>query len=91
MKKELQRVLGGVHTQIAVRQEGRIHTLPVYDRDGKGGFFQHEKVIAVSYTHLDVYKRQGFSVRDTTPAATLEVMTRNVPGIAEAIRAGLGE
>ena len=34
-----------VHTQIAVRQEGRIHTLPVYDRDGKGGLFQHEKVI----------------------------------------------
>ena len=29
----------------------------------------------------------GFSVRDTTPEATLEVMTRNVPGIAEAIRA----
>lgn len=29
----------------------------------------------------------GFSERDTTPEATLEVMTRNVPGIAEAIRA----
>lgn len=29
----------------------------------------------------------GFSVRDVTPEATLEVMTRNAPGIAEAIRA----
>lgn len=28
----------------------------------------------------------GFSVRDTTPEATLEIMTRNAPGIAEAIR-----
>lgn len=28
----------------------------------------------------------GFSERDTTPEATLEVMTRNAPGIAEAIR-----
>ena len=30
----------------------------------------------------------GFSVRDCTPEATLAVATRNVPGIAEAIRAG---
>lgn len=29
----------------------------------------------------------GFSERDTTPEATIEVMTRNAPGIAEAIRA----
>lgn len=29
----------------------------------------------------------GFSERDTTPEATMEVMTRNAPGIAEAIRA----
>ncbi len=29
----------------------------------------------------------GFSVRDVTPEATMDVMTRNVPGIAEAIRA----
>ena len=29
----------------------------------------------------------GFSIRDITPEATLEVMDRNVPGIAEAIRA----
>lgn len=28
----------------------------------------------------------GFSVRDTTPEATLAVATRNVPGIAEAMR-----
>lgn len=28
----------------------------------------------------------GFSERDTTPEATLEVMTRNAPGIAETIR-----
>lgn len=28
----------------------------------------------------------GFSERDTTPEATMEVMTRNAPGIAEAIR-----
>ena len=30
----------------------------------------------------------GFSPRDCTPEATLEVATRNAPGIAEAIRAG---
>ena len=30
----------------------------------------------------------GMSVRDCTPEATLAVATRNVPGIAEAIRAG---
>lgn len=30
----------------------------------------------------------GFSSRDCTPEATLEVATRNAPGIAEAIRAG---
>lgn len=30
----------------------------------------------------------GFSPRDNTPEATLAVMTRNAPGIAEAIRAG---
>ena len=29
----------------------------------------------------------GFSPRDTTPEATLEIMDRNVPGISEAIRA----
>ena len=29
----------------------------------------------------------GFGPRDTTPEATLSVMTRNAPGIAEAIRA----
>ncbi len=28
----------------------------------------------------------GFSSRDTTPEATMEVMTRNAPGIAEALR-----
>ena len=28
----------------------------------------------------------GFSPRDVTPEATLEVITRNVPGIAEAMR-----
>ena len=59
MKKELQRFLGGVHTQIAVRQEGRIHTLPVYDRDGKGGFFQHEKVNA-SVPDTGTAGRSGF-------------------------------
>ena len=30
----------------------------------------------------------GFSERDCTPEATLNVATRNAPGIAEAIRAG---
>lgn len=30
----------------------------------------------------------GFAERDITPEATMEVMTRNAPGIAEAIRAG---
>ena len=33
----------------------------------------------------------GFSERDTTPEATMEVMTRNAPGIAEAIRAESNE
>ena len=38
----------------------------------KHGMFQYEYYVAVSYTHLDVYKRQGYGLRGSDARTEIE-------------------
>ena len=45
-------------------ETGGLFTTPGRKKDGPGRFDCEDGLLAVSYTHLDVYKRQGHGARE---------------------------